>query len=353
MARCVACGVASRAVSEVLGVCARCLRDGEPAALARARSVHQACRREFGLPLEPPAEGTLCGWCANDCRIPEGACGYCGVRRNRGGTLHGGTAADGLVSWYHDPLPTNCVADWVCPGHRDLGRTNLAVFYESCSFDCLYCQNWHYRGWRERLGESAAEVLAEAADEATGCICYFGGDPSTQVEHALAASRRAIERHRGQPLRICWETNGAMSRRLLEEAAALSLASAGCIKFDLKAWHPAIHRALCGTENTRTLGNFAWLAGLAAQRPEPPLLVASTLLVPGYVDVAEVGALARFVAALSPSIPYALLGFHPDFFLSDLPRTSRRHAEECRDAARAAGLERVRIGNTHVLGPPY
>jgi pyruvate formate lyase activating enzyme len=81
--------------------------------------------------------------------------------------------------------------------------------------------------------------------------------------------------------------------------------------------------------------------------------VASTLLVPGYVDAAEVGALARFIAGLNPDIPYSLLAFSPQFYLHDLPVTSQAHAEEALAAAKAAGLTRVRIGNIHLLGEPY
>ena len=348
MGQCVVCGREGRAVSEVLGLCADCLRAEKPDAMARAAEVHRRARAEFALPEQPPTEGIRCGWCANDCRIPPGERGFCAVRRNEGGKLTGGTPRSGRVSWYHDPLPTNCVADWVCEGHHQRGKTNLAVFYESCSFDCLFCQNWHYRerGAGRRL--VSAEQLASAVDDGTECICYFGGDPSTQMAHALAASRLALERHR---VRVCWETNGAMSRAHIRAAAELSLRTGGCVKFDLKAHSRGIHVGLCGVGNERTLENFRWVAALARQRPEPPLLVASTLLVPGYVDAREVEGIARFIASLDRSIPYSLLGFHPDFLMPDLPRTSRRHAEECRQAALAAGLERVHIGNVHVLGP--
>ena len=82
-------------------------------------------------------------------------------------------------------------------------------------------------------------------------------------------------------------------------------------------------------------------------------MIASTLLVPGYVDAEEVGHLARFIAELDPEIPYALLGFHPHFFLPDLPRTSVRHAEAAEATAREAGLTRVRVGNRHLLSRAY
>jgi pyruvate formate lyase activating enzyme len=47
------------------------------------------------------------------------------------------------------------------------------------------------------------------------------------------------------------------------------------------------------------------------------------------------------------------LGFHPQFYMQDLPRTSREHAERCLKAAQSSGLKRVRIGNVHLLGDRY
>ena len=140
-----------------------------------------------------------------------------------------------------------------------------------------------------------------------------------------------------------------MHPALLKQMAELSLNSGGCIKFDLKAWSEPIHIALCGVSNKRTLDNFRFLAGYIKRRTSPPLLVASTLLVPGYVGKEEVAGIAAFISSLDRDIPYALLAFHPDFLMTDLPATSRHQAMECLEAARAAGLSRVRLGNIHLL----
>jgi pyruvate formate lyase activating enzyme len=274
----------------------------------------------------------------------------------------GGDAESAAVQWYHDPLPTNCVAEWVCPasgpaGFPDFtdvsgpehGYSNLAVFYEACSFDCVFCQNWRFRAHSVAGPRRAASELAAAVTSQTRCICFFGGDPSCQVEHALAAARQARRERTSGILRVCWETNGSVSRSLLNEMAELSLESGGCIKFDLKAWDDSLHRALCGVSNRGTLANFEYLGGMISRRPTPPILVASTLLVPGYVEVEQVARIARFIAGLDANIPYALLGFHPAFEMSDMPPTSRSQAERCLAAAEQAGLTRVRLGNVHVL----
>jgi pyruvate formate lyase activating enzyme len=254
------------------------------------------------------------------------------------------------------------VADFVCPGGSEAGYPeysvargpeygfkNLAVFYQACSFNCLYCQNYHYRESSRERGTITAQHLADAADERTSCICYFGGDPGPQVLHAIRTSEIVLTQARGRVLRICWETNGSMQRPFLKRVAELSIGSGGSVKFDLKAWDDGIHHALCGVSNQHTLRNFAWLGEWIAQRPQPPFLVASTLLVPGYVDEREVAQLAAFIASVNPQIPYRLLAFHPHFYLRDLPATSRSHAKQCRDAALRAGLTCVSIGNLHLL----
>jgi pyruvate formate lyase activating enzyme len=368
MGRCHLCRGEWPVVSEPLGLCAPCIRAAPELALPLAHRVHAESRRGFGLAASPPRYegGVQCRLCANECVMGEGETGYCGARSNRAGRLSGGCGGSAKVSWYHDPLPTNCVASWVCPAETDAGYPafthtrgpeygffNLAVFYEACSFDCLFCQNWHFRQSARRAADRGAGEIAEAVNSRTSCICHFGGDPGPQLPHALRASRLARRRAGDRILRICWESNGSMHPRLLDQMAALSLGSGGCIKFDLKAWDDNLHRALTGMSNRRTLSNFARLAESIPRRPEPPLLVASTLLVPGYVDEQEVSALAAFIASLDPSIPYSLLAFHPQFYMRDLPPTSRAHAERCEAAARAAGLTRVKVANLHVLGEDY
>ena len=362
--KCRHCGRESPFTSQSLGLCSDCIRHHFDRVLPIIKQAHDKAREPFALPPYPPRAkgGKTCHICMNECSIAEGGVSYCGLRTNIDGRLKGATASLANVSWYYDPLPTNCVADWVCPAGRgagypdfayrngvEYGYKNLAVFYQACSFDCLFCQNWHYRRLVSSQGWVKASRLAEAVDSYTACICFFGGDPTPQLPHAIYASRLALERKQGRILRICWETNGSMHPALLKQMAELSLNSGGCIKFDLKAWSEPIHIALCGVSNKRTLDNFRFLAGYIKRRTSPPLLVASTLLVPGYVGKEEVAGIAAFISSLDPDIPYALLAFHPDFLMTDLPATSRHQAMECLEAARAAGLSRVRLGNIHLL----
>jgi pyruvate formate lyase activating enzyme len=374
-ARCRLCGAESVLIARQMRVCAACIRADPGRALPLAHAAHRRARRLFALPEEPPRSsgGIPCSLCTHECRMAEGERGYCNLRENRGGRMAvlAGDSDAGILHWYYDPLPTNCVAMDVCGERGARGRDNLAVFYGACSLNCLFCQNWHYMQNAAALAPrvSAAD-LAGACTTRVACICYFGGDPTPQLPHALATSRLATGGRPGslsesragselespsgrRPVRICWETNGTMHPAFLRRMVQVSLASGGTIKFDLKAFNDPVHIALTGFSNRRTLDNFAAAASRCRQRPDPPLVVASTPLVPGYVDVEEVGAIAGFIAGLDPSIPYRLLAFFPGFLMENLPTTSRAHAERCLAAARAAGVRHVALGNVHLLSDLY
>jgi len=369
MGKCRVCGVEAATVSDALGVCLKCIREKPEKALEITRSVHAKSRGAFGLPAEPPrdAGGLACGVCANECVIGVGGCGFCGLVWNVGGHLvrYGGTAERGVLEWYDDGLPSNCVSWWFCPGctgagypkyaykdRAEFGYANLAVFYGACSHDCLFCQNWHYRNLsvKHKPVVSAADLAAKV-DEHVSCVCYFGGDPSPQMPHSLETSRIALEKAKAEKriLRVCWETNGYMNPKLAEKAAEIALESGGNIKFDLKCRSEALNVALCGVSNKPTLDNFRMIGEKHyAKRGELPVLGASTLLVPGYVNAEEVEGIAQFISEIDKSIPYTLLAFYPCYVMNDLPATSRKAALECQGVAEKH-LKSVRIGNIHLL----
>jgi pyruvate formate lyase activating enzyme len=261
-----------------------------------------------------------------------------------------GTPQKGVLHWYRDPLPTNCVADWICTGSQKYGKHNLAVFYASCTLDCLFCQNWHYRTVDPKLSEGiSAQGLADTASRLSYCVCFFGGDPASQMPHALTAAKYLSKKG----VVVCWETAGTANPKLMDRAVQYSIDTGGCVKFDLKAYTESLHRTLTGRSNKQTLENFIRAGEKISQRSDPPLVVASTLLVPGYISVEEVRRIAGFIAGINPDIPYALLGFAPQFLMTDLPRTSVAHAEAAYQAAVGEGLTNVRIGNRHLLGYDY
>lgn len=354
VARCRICGRDDPKISKFLGLCRACVLEREEAKEIIKRA-HEISRRKFNLSVDVPQSGRRrCRECLNECSVGDEG-GYCGIKERY-------SFRYGSLQFYHDPLPTNCVADWVCAGGAgsgypvysyregpEYGFKNLAVFFCACSFNCLYCQNWHFKiETRKNVGVSDLDLL-DAVDDRTSCVCFFGGDPSCQMPFAIHFSKLVRKKKEGKILRICFETNGTMNRGLLDRAFQLSLESGGCIKFDLKAYDPMIHLALTGKTNKRTLENFEHIARKFDLRPDPPPVVASTLIVPGYVEEEEVSKIAGFISQINPDIPYAILAYYPHFMMDDLPLVKKEVALRCLDAALGKGLRRVRLGNTHLL----
>jgi pyruvate formate lyase activating enzyme len=140
-----------------------------------------------------------------------------------------------------------------------------------------------------------------------------------------------------------------MNLNLLKKFYELSYASGGIIKIDFKCYDEKINLALSGNSNKNMLRSFTYLAENFKIREGIPTLVASTLLVPHYIDAIEVEKIVKFIASFDRRIPYVLLAFHPQFKFSDLHITPRKLALDCYNIAKKY-LDNVRIGNIHLLG---
>ncbi|MHA1270376.1 MAG: radical SAM protein [Candidatus Helarchaeota archaeon] len=364
---CKVCGTRDSIVSKNLGVCYKCLINGNPKAINLVKNLRKKNRLKYNLPAEVPkqTDGISCNWCQNKCIVNKGT-SYCGLVSNKNGKLSRFAGIKiGLASWYYDALPTNCVSDWVCPAGSNCGYPkysvkkgpeygyyNLAVFYGSCTFDCLFCQNSQYKKYLNSKNYLiSTNELANKVHEKVSCICYFGGDPSSQVIHSILTSKIALKnaKKKNRILRICWETNGSSNNKIIAKMAELALESGGNIKVDLKCFTEQLNISLCGVSNKQTLQNFEFLNTFIEKRPDVPFLIASTLLIPGYIDIQEIDLISKFIVNLNPEIPYRLLGFFPHYLMSDLPRTSLEHAKRCLNIAKRNGLKNVSIGNTGLL----
>lgn len=334
----------------MLRVCVDCIRSGRADALDYAKTAHQLIRARYSLPAEPPKSdgGIPCNLCSNECVMAEGELSYCGLKKNVNGKLRS-LAPDhhALLYAYRDPLPTNCCATWFCPGSSHYGKVNVAVFFYGCNFNCIFCQNASHKEFGVVQPVSVNEFVSSVKRrEDAYCVCYFGGSPEPQLPFAIRASEIILV---DKNLRICWEWNGCGNRNLVRRAAELSVQSGGIIKFDLKTFDPHLSRALSGVPNQRAYENFERVAAEFFEGSDPPVLTATTLLVPFYVDEHEVEHIASFIANLNPAIPYSLLVFHPQFYMRDLPVTPREQVDRCYEAAKRH-LKNVNIGNKHLLG---
>ncbi|MHA2493926.1 MAG: radical SAM protein [Candidatus Hodarchaeales archaeon] len=367
--KCSLCGQRHALIAEILGICPDCIREHPSKALKTAHQTHIRVREPYGLPgLVPNApDGVTCTVCANRCRIPPGELGYCGTRTNQDGKLVYLAGRDqALVHTYLDPHPTNCCA-WWCPATTGLGyprysnsvdceygHVNLATFFYSCSFSCLYCQNHSHKNLP--MGKKVtipAFVKKALSDSRISCVCYFGGDGGgPHAPFSVTASKQIRERA-NRIMRICWETNGIWREDLMRTAGEIAYESGGNIKFDLKmppSTDSALNEVLTGVKNDQAYANFEMLFNEIGHDSSSgvPVQMASILLVPGYVGVFEVEAIASFVSSLDPDIPLSLLVFHPQWNMRDLPITPRKQVLKCREIA-SRYCNNIHIGNLGLL----
>jgi pyruvate formate lyase activating enzyme len=344
-----------------------CIRNKPEASRPIIALSHARARNRFGLPVEPPVskEGIACRVCSHECRIGVGEVGYCGLKRNVGGRLLSRVSTErALLHAYLDPQVTNCCSAWFCPagtgaGYREYAYrngpeydyVNLALFFYGCNFDCLFCQNISHKHL-ETAEETTADQLVNitTGTHRVSCWCFFGGSPEPQLPFAINASRKILETlPAGRILRICFEWNGCGNQRLVERAGELAFKSGGNLKFDLKCRNPVLTLALSGAENSSAFANFeAIYEKFCNGRKNPPILTATTLMVSGYTDAAEVEQISGFIAEIDPSIPYSLLVFFPHHMMNDLPITPITQVKECYAAARKH-LKRVNIGNLDLV----
>ena len=354
-------------LSNSLKICKDCVKKGSSVVEEQISLTHKISRQRFNLPTSSPHSDLVkCSYCFHRCGMDESEKSYCGLRSVKNKQLVSlANRESGILEYYLDPLPCNCCAAWFCPAGtgsgfpefaykegEERGFYNLSVFFYGCSFDCLFCQNYHHKSVKAGRKVSSAELSnVYKNNKKISCVCFFGGSPEPHFPFALNVSKEILQiaEKEKRIARICWEWNGSGNPNLVRKAAEYSLKSGGNIKFDLKAWNPSIHKALTGVSNKRTLENFEMIGKeYFGKRRNIPVLNATTLLVPGYIDEEEVENIASFIASIDENIPYSLLGFHPQHEFNDLPFTSRELAESCQKTA-LKYLKNVNVGNKHIL----
>ncbi|OGR41512.1 MAG: AmmeMemoRadiSam system radical SAM enzyme [Elusimicrobia bacterium GWA2_61_42] len=270
-----------------------------------------------------------CLACAHRCLTAPGGTGRCGVRFNSGGTL---MAPWGYVSGVSpDPIEKKPFFH-ALPGARTL---SFGMF--GCNFRCGFCQNWQIAGVKSAAGlaplpVSAEELALEASAAGAKAVVSTYNEPLITAEWAAAVFSAA----KAKKLRTAFVSNGYAT----PEAAAFLRPSLDLWKVDLKSFNPDKYREVCGAELEKVL------AGINVIRGAGFWMEIVTLVIPGFNDSdAELEAMAGFLAALSPDIPWHLTAFHPDHLMTGTPPTSQETLYRAREIAARKGLRYVYCGN--------
>jgi pyruvate formate lyase activating enzyme len=274
-----------------------------------------------------------CVACGHRCLIRPGRRGICHVRFNRAGRLY---APWGYVAGLQaDPVEKK-------PFYHMLpGGTALTFGMLGCDFHCPFCQNWvSSQALRDPLSEAGSlsireitpEEIAVAAQRTRAQIVVSSyNEPLITSEWAVAVFREA----RARGFLTAFVSNGNATPEVL---AYLRPWLDG-MKIDLKAMRPETYRTLGGVlQHTLDTIRAAHSAGLWVE--------VVTLLIPGLNDdPAELWEAARFLAGVSPDIPWHVTAYHPDYRYDASRPTNAADLTRAAEIGQEAGLHYVYAGN--------
>jgi len=300
----------------------------------RTLADHLDAMTAEGEQVEQQPEGAVrCIACAHRCLIRPGKRGICKVRFNQGGKLR---------------VPFGYVAALQCDPiekkpffHLLPGSEALTFGMLGCDFHCAYCQNWvSSQALRDPECETAgaylrrispAQIVQVALQMGASVIASSYNEPLITSEWAVAIFKEAVP----AGLRCAYVSNGNATPEVLDYLRPYLSA----FKVDLKTMQPAQYRRLGGVlDHVLDSIRRAHDLGLWVE--------VVTLVVPGFNDSNdELMDTARFVASVSPDIPWHVTAFHKDYHMTDPANTSPATLIRAAEIGQEAGLHFVYAGN--------
>ncbi len=280
------------------------------------------------------ADGSVrCFACGHRCLIRPGKRGICQVRFNEGGKLR--VPSGYVAALQSDPIEKK-------PFFHVLPGANALTFgMLGCDFHCGYCQNWvTSQALRDPSSDEAVNYIRKitpqqmaATAKRTGAevVVSSYNEPLITSEWAAAIFKEA----KAAGLKCAYVSNGNNTPEVMEYLRPYLDAC----KIDLKCMSDKNYRTLGGVlKNT--------LDGIQRVREMGLWVEVVTLVIPGFNDSnEELWDAARFLARLSPDIPWHVTAFHKDYKMTDPDNTDAKTLQRAAEIGREAGLRYVYAGN--------
>ena len=239
-----------------------------------------------------------CHICPHACILNEGQVGICRARRNK----HGAVVSDSygrITSLALDPIEKKPLACFM-PGSMILSAGSFG-----CNLRCPFCQNASiaHAGiddvlWQEITPEQLVEQATRLKVRGNVGIAYTYNEPLVTFEFVRDCAKLA---HDAGLVNVL-VSNGMANAKIITELAPLLDA----VNIDLKGFTQDFYDFVGGSLDT-----VKQTIKLLVEYPTCHVEV-TTLVIPGKNDTdEEIDALAGWLAALNPEIPYHVSRFFP------------------------------------------
>jgi pyruvate formate lyase activating enzyme len=300
---------------------------GTPVALEQVLS---RLAREGELYERLPEGRVRCIACGHRCVIAPDQRGICKVRWNEGGRL---MVPRGYVAGLQlDPVEKKPFF------HAHPGARTLSFGMLGCDLHCAHCQN---ALTSQALRDPAMGVLPQEVSTARIVDTAFRHGArilTSTYNEPLITSEWAVEVFREgktRGLTGSYVSNGNATPEVLDYLRAW----VDLYKVDLKGFDDRRYRKLGGVLQTV-------LDTIHILHARGFWLEVVTLLIPGWNDSdEEVRDIARFLASVSPDIPWHVTAFHPDYRMTDRDATPVRTLLRAAEIGLAEGVRYVYAGN--------
>ncbi len=277
-----------------------------------------------------------CNLCARRCPIPEGAFGFCNVRKNESGRLFSLNYAKACAA-HVDPIGKKPLS------HFHPGALVMSIATIGCNFRCQFCDNWTISQEKDITGRDFPPESVVEATKSYGCqgISYTYTEPTIFFEYAYDTASIAYK----QGIFNTFVTNGYMTLEAIEMIAPFLDAAT----VDFKGGgDPEFYRKFSSVPSVEPI-----YESLKAMKKHDIHVEVTNLVVPKIGDSMDrIRELAKWITEnLGKDTPFHLLRFSPNYKLDDISSTEIKTLEEAHKVACEQSLNYVYLGN--VLGHRY
>lgn len=271
-----------------------------------------------------------CYACGHRCLIKDGREGICHVRFNSGGKLY---VPHGYVGALQvDPTEKK-------PFFHILPGSNTLTFgMLGCDLHCGYCQNW-LTSQTLRDNEAGVEPQIITPDEMVSIGRRYQAQLfGSSYNEPLITSEWAVEVFKAANqagFRCVYISNGNLTSQVMDYLQPHLVG----YKIDLKSMRDKNYRQLGAVLNNV-------LDGIKLVYDRGIWLEIVTLVIPGFNDSnEELWDAARYIASVSPDIPWHVTAFHKDYKMLDPDDTDTKTLLRAAEIGQEAGLHYVYAGN--------